>query len=138
MASKRKEQLRDLHLRIMIEVSKNPSISTRMLSKSLGISNGSSYYCIRALIKKGLVKLENFKSAKNKRHYSYFLTKAGIIEKTMLTSDFLKRKKDEYDQIKSEIDDVLESIEVQSSSYLSEDVVEQFEDRYGHIKRQDS
>lgn len=116
MASKRKEHLKDIHFRILVEVSKNPNISTRMLSSSLGISNGSSYYCVKALIQKGFVKLENFKSSKNKRHYSYILTKKGIIEKTTLTADFLKRKKAEYNQIKDEINSVTASIDMQTDN----------------------
>ena len=87
-----------------------------MLSSSLGISNGSSYYCIKALIEKGFVKLENFKSSENKRHYSYILTKKGIIEKTILTADFLKRKKVEYNQIKDEINSVTASIDMQTDN----------------------
>lgn len=119
MASRRKEILKDIHFRILVEVSKNPHISTRMLSSKLGISNGSSYYCIKALIQKGFVKLENFTSSENKRHYSYILTKKGIIEKTVLTADFLKRKKAEYHQIRDEINSVMASMDMQTGNNIS-------------------
>ena len=61
-------------------------------------------YCLNALISKGLIKIGNYKNDKNKRVYVYLLTPQGIAEKTALTSAFLKRKMQEYQELKKEID----------------------------------
>ena len=38
-------------------------------------------YCMNELIKKGLVKIDNFKKNKNKLNYIYVVTPQGIKEK---------------------------------------------------------
>jgi len=48
------------------------------------------------LIKKGLVKVENFISAHHKKKYKYLLTDKGIKEKTALTKKSIKQKKAAY------------------------------------------
>jgi EPS-associated MarR family transcriptional regulator len=59
---------------------------------------------LRALIERGLVKASNFSRNPNKLGYAYVLTPAGIAEKTLLTGRFLKRKVEEYEALKLEID----------------------------------
>ena len=61
-------------------------------------------YCLNALIDKGFVKMANFSKSKNKFKYVYLLTPQGIAEKVALTSRFLKRKMEEYDSLKVEIE----------------------------------
>ena len=61
-------------------------------------------YCLNALIDKGFVKMGNFQKSKNKFKYVYLLTPQGIAEKVALTSRFLKRKMEEYDALKVEIE----------------------------------
>jgi len=51
-----------------------------------------------------LVKIENFSHNQNKFGYVYLLTPSGIAEKAALTSVFLKRKMEEYDSLKVEIE----------------------------------
>jgi len=70
----------------------------------VGISLGAVNYCLRALIERGLVKASNFSRNPNKLGYAYVLTPAGIAEKTLLTGRFLKRKVEEYEALKLEID----------------------------------
>jgi EPS-associated MarR family transcriptional regulator len=53
---------------------------------------------------KGLVKMKNFATSKNKFGYVYVLTPSGISEKAVITHHFLKRKMDEYESLKAEID----------------------------------
>ena len=60
------------------------------MAKSLGFSLGKLNYCIQAL-KKGLVKINNFKKTK-KMNYAYILTPKGIKQKTKLTFNFMARK----------------------------------------------
>jgi len=98
--SKIQEEARFQILRFVHE---NPEISQRQLSARLGVSLGAVNYCLKALMDRGLVKIQNFNRNPNKVGYSYFLTPAGITEKTLLTARFLQRKKLEYDALKKEI-----------------------------------
>lgn len=86
----------------------NPDLTQRELAKELGLSVGSVNYCLKALMDKGLVKMKNFATSKNKFGYAYVLTPSGISEKAVITHRFLKRKIDEYENLKSEIE-VLQS-----------------------------
>ena len=70
----------------------------------MGFSLGKLNYCLKALQKKGLVKIENFKKNPNKINYFYVLTPAGIATKTKLTINFMKRKMSEYDELKKELE----------------------------------
>ena len=81
-------------------------MSQRQLADSLGVSLGAANYCMRALVEKGWVKLENFQKNTNKLGYLYLLTPMGITAKTQLTANFLKRKLTEYDNLKAEIEDL--------------------------------
>lgn len=48
--------------------------------------------------------MANFYKSKNKGKYFHLLTPQGISEKVALTSRFLKRKMEEYDALKVEIE----------------------------------
>ena len=50
--------------------------------------------------KKGLIKMRNFRNNSNKEKYMYILTPKGLIEKTKITVQFMKRKMEEYDELK--------------------------------------
>ena len=78
-------------------------MSTRQVADKVGISNGSAYYVLTALIGKGFVKLENFKNNPRKDQYAYLLTPKGIREKSLLTHRFIGRKREEFELLKSEI-----------------------------------
>ena len=103
MASRRKEQQEDAKLRVLQIISNNPQMTTRELAQKVGISNGSAYYLLTSLIDKGYVKFANFKKSAQKTKYSYLLTPKGIREKSLITSKFLERKKQEYKLLKEEI-----------------------------------
>ncbi len=114
---KRREEVRFMVLRLLNE---NPEMSTRQIARKIGISNGSAYYCLTELLKKGLLKLGNFKAAKHKGRYAYILTPRGIREKVLLTAEFLDRKYKEFEELKREIS-ILED-EVGSLSDNSEKI----------------
>ena len=76
----------------------------RQLSNNLGVSLGKVNYCIKSLIEKGFIKVDNFRNNKNKIQYSYLLTPKGIEEKAKLTLDFIRIKTQEYDTLKQEIE----------------------------------
>ncbi len=82
----------------------NPSISTRQIANKVGISNGAAYYCVTALVEKGLVKLKSFTQSKTKANYIYQLTPRGLRAKAALTGSFLERKRHEYEDLKVEIE----------------------------------
>ena len=103
MASRRSEQQSEIRLRVMRLISEKPEMSSRQLADAVGISNGSAYYVLTALVEKGLVKLENFKKNPHKNRYAYLLTPKGIREKSILTHNFIGRKRKEYENLKREI-----------------------------------
>ena len=77
--------------------------SQRDLARELGFSLGKLNYCLKALKKKGLIKINSFKKNPNKLNYIYVLTPKGISAKTKLTINFMKRKMKEYDELKKEL-----------------------------------
>lgn len=82
----------------------NPDLTQRKLAIALGVSLGGLNYCLKALIQKGYLKVGNFKRSKNKLGYVYLLTPAGVGEKARLTASFLRRKIQEHEAIKAEIE----------------------------------
>ena len=74
MASRRSEQQSEIRLKVMRLISEIPEMSSRQVADAVGISNGSAYYVLTALVEKGLVKLENFKKNPKKGRYAYLLT----------------------------------------------------------------
>ncbi len=94
----------ELQFRVLRLLEVNPHLTQRELSKSLGVSLGGVNYCLNALVAKGSVKIQNFKNNKNKWVYAYLLTPQGVAEKTALTGAFLKRKMQEYQILKEEIE----------------------------------
>lgn len=85
----------------LVEV--KPEISQRELAAELGISLGKANFCLKALIKVGLLKATNFRNSKNKLAYMYLLTPNGIEEKSSITLRFLKSKIQEYESLQAEI-----------------------------------
>lgn len=104
MTSKRTKLQEDTHFRVLRLLQENPEMSQRELAAAVGVSVGGMHYVLNALIEKGLVKLANFKAAEDKRRYAYVLTPKGVKEKTGITKRFLKRKIDEYEALKEEIE----------------------------------
>ena len=103
MASRREEQQAEIRLQVMRLIARNPEMSSRQIADAVGISNGSAYYVLTALIEKGFVKLGNFKSNPRKGQYAYLLTPKGIREKSMLTHSFIDRKRQEFEDLRAEI-----------------------------------
>jgi EPS-associated MarR family transcriptional regulator len=99
------------HLKLLSELSKDHTLSQRDLSQKLGLSLGKVNYVLNALLDKGLVKAKRFKNSKNKRAYMYILTPQGITQKMDLTYHFLKRKIEEYDTLKNEIEELQKEVD---------------------------
>ena len=105
----------ELQFRVLRLLESNPHLTQRELSKSLGVSLGGVNYCLNALVAKGSVKIQNFKNNQNKWVYAYLLTPQGIAEKTALTGSFLRRKMQEYEGLKAEIEAL--KFEVEKTDY---------------------
>ncbi|GMV69519.1 MAG: hypothetical protein AMXMBFR76_19580 [Pseudomonadota bacterium] len=94
----------EVRYRLMQRLSREPAATQRELAEEMGVSVGKINYCLRALIEKGHIKLDNFRRNPDKKHYTYLLTPAGIEAKAWATVQFLRRKRAEYEAIRSEID----------------------------------
>ena len=90
-------------LKVLRELASNQRLSQRELASSLGVSLGKLNYCLRALIAKGFVKVENYRKSTNKLAYWYLLTPSGVAHKTDLTRRFLAIKVREYEALQQEI-----------------------------------
>ena len=106
MTSRQANQQEDTYFRVMRILYDNPEITQRKLAKKLGVSVSGLNYCLKALIDKGWVKIQNFSNNKKKLGYAYLLTPTGIVQKASLTSSFLQRKMQEYEALKQEIKQV--------------------------------
>ena len=93
----------EVRLRVMRLISCDAEVSSRQIADAVGISNGSAYYILVALVDKGFVKLRNFKKNTRKGGYAYILTPSGIREKSLLTHHFIKRKRQEFEDLRAEI-----------------------------------
>jgi EPS-associated MarR family transcriptional regulator len=90
-------------LKVLRLLKDNPEMTQRELSSRLGLSLGKTNFLMRAVINRGLVKVQNFKNSQNKNAYLYYLTPSGMEEKARTTYFFLKRKMREYEQLEEEI-----------------------------------
>ncbi|NBP38937.1 MAG: MarR family EPS-associated transcriptional regulator, partial [Betaproteobacteria bacterium] len=102
--SRRTQLQEDTYFRVLRLLQANPDLTQRELAEQLGVSVGGLNYCLKALIDKGWVKMQNFSASKNKFGYVYLLTPSGLSEKARLTSSFLQRKLAEYEALKQEIE----------------------------------
>ena len=84
----------------------SPHLTQREVARALGVSLGKVNYCLRALVGKGWVKAINFTNSKNRSTYMYLLTPRGIEEKARVTVRFLHFKMQEYELLKSEIEEI--------------------------------
>ena len=118
MTSRRETIKDDTHFWVLKLMQDNPGMTQRALAKELGISLGGANYCLQALVEKGWLKIQNFSKSENKLGYAYLLTPVGIAEKSALTGRFLKRKMQEYEELKAEIEALQRDVTPVASSKL--------------------
>lgn len=99
--------IEDVRFRILRLLLANPHFSQRRIARELGVSLGTTNYCLNALVTVGFVKVKNFRASANKLGYAYLLTPAGLSEKNALTQQFLVRKINEYKALEAEIEAVM-------------------------------
>ena len=90
-------------LDLMHIIEKDSKASQRLISQNSGLSIGKVNYCLKALVDIGFIKIHNFNNSNNKLNYAYILTPKGIQEKTVITKQFIIKKKQEYDKLNSYI-----------------------------------
>ncbi len=110
----------DTRYRALRLLEENPDITQREIAHTLGISLGGANFCLRALVDKGFLKIHNFQNSSNKLGYAYLLTPKGIAEKATLTTCFLKRKMQEYIELKEEIESIESEIHSNELSKLKD------------------
>lgn len=93
----------DLDYALLRQLESDRSGNQRDLARQLGVSVGKINYCLRAVIDRGWVKVNNFRRADNKLAYAYLLTPSGATAKLRLARAFLDRKEREFEQLQQEI-----------------------------------
>jgi DNA-binding Lrp family transcriptional regulator len=74
-------------------------LTQRSISKQLGRSVSSINFALRLLAVKGFIKI----SGANPRHLKYHLTSRGLIQKTTLAYNFLKRQRALYEEVRNNL-----------------------------------
>ncbi len=112
----------DTHFRVLSLLHANPDLTQREIANALGLSTSGINYCIRSLINKGWIKVQNFSESKNKFGYIYVLTPVGLAQKIAITAKFLQRKIREYEDLRNESDRLTK--EIQNSSEATKNLIE--------------
>lgn len=116
-------QLQDeIAYKLLKLIEAEPHLSQRDIAQKMGVSLGKTNYCLKALVDKGFIKLQNFYNNKKKSAYIYFLTPQGIEEKAAVTYRFLQRKIKEYEDIKIEIESLKTEAALAKETGVNDDV----------------
>ena len=105
----------EIRYRIFKLLGDDPNLTQRQMAEKMGISLGKFNYCLNELVKKGFVKINRFKSSQNKAAYMYLLTPHGLEEKTKITVRFLRRKIEEFEEIKQQIEEISREVESETN-----------------------
>ena len=103
-------------LRALQLLGNQPTLNQRELAAELGVSLGKVNYCLKALLAKGFLKVQNFKNSKNKLAYAYVMTPAGITARAELTAEFLQVKVAEYERLHAQIKELRQSMALEASA----------------------
>ena len=90
-------------LDVMYLIEQDGEVSQRLIAQNTGFSIGKVNYCVKALVEIGFIKIHNFSTSTQKLNYAYILTPKGIQEKTSITKQFIVKKQQEYDKLKTYI-----------------------------------
>ena len=105
------ERIEDFYY-VLKEFEGGTHITQRSIAHKLGFSLGKVNYVLKALVEKGIVKMERFRRSDNKLYYRYILTPTGMREKLRITKEFIKRKSEEFERIRREIEEAKRMMEV--------------------------
>jgi len=96
--------MNEQYLELLVLKNLNQTISQKTIAQEIGHSVGKVNFIIKALVQKGLVKVENFATNSNKKQYKYLLTSEGVNHKINITEQFIKRKKEEYEILQNDLE----------------------------------
>ena len=68
----------ETELEILRKIEENPRLTQRQIAEQMDLSLGKINYLIKALLNKGLLKINNFRRSDNKLGYLYLLTPKGV------------------------------------------------------------
>jgi DNA-binding Lrp family transcriptional regulator len=89
-----------LEFKILDEVHEDPAaITQRTISERLGCSIASVNFAVRLLAAKGFIKI----SGANPRKLQYHLTPKGVLQKSVLAYNFLKRQAALYQEVRTTV-----------------------------------
>ena len=103
VAMKKRIDNSEEELEVLRKIEENPKLTQRQIADHLGLSLGKINYLIKALLGKGMLKVDNFRKSDNKVGYLYLLTPEGVERRRKLTMLFLQRKSEEFDKLKKEL-----------------------------------
>lgn len=103
IVNKKNKFNQDVEYYLLQEIASRSEFTQLELAKKIGVSVGKVNYVLSAFVRKGIVKMENFKKSKSKKSYLYLLTPDGIKEKKRITLNFIKRKIKEFERLEQEI-----------------------------------
>lgn len=93
----------EIDYRLLQQIVNHQETNQRDLAMRMGISVGKLNYCLRAVIDRGWVKVNNFRRSDNKLAYAYLLTPSGALAKMKMARAFLERKEREFALLQDEI-----------------------------------
>ena len=96
--------------RLLKYLQEHPTATQREVAHALGVSIGKANYCLKALVERGWIKVNNFRNSNHKAAYLYVLTPRGIEHKIEVTVAFLRRKRVEYDRLAEEIERLTDEV----------------------------
>jgi EPS-associated MarR family transcriptional regulator len=97
----------EVRYRLLDLIEQRPGLTQREAAAELGISIGKVNYCLKALIERDHVKLNNFRGSPEKLKYRYLLTPSGVEEKSHAALSFLHQKIQEYERLQAEIEHLI-------------------------------
>ena len=115
MISRQAQIQEDAYFSLMRILQEITDLTPRELAEKLGVSLGGLIYRLKALMRKGWVKMQNLQDSNNKFKYVYLLISQVIAEKVNLTSGFLGYKIQEYEALQAEIESLRQDAEKQDS-----------------------
>jgi EPS-associated MarR family transcriptional regulator len=82
--------LHEIHLHVLRAIEEDSGLTQRQLVSVLRVGLGKAHYCMKALVEKGLVKIDNFSHNQHTLGYAYLLTPNGMKHKSELTRHFFR------------------------------------------------
>jgi MarR family transcriptional regulator, temperature-dependent positive regulator of motility len=82
----------------------------RAIAQTTGLNLARVNYCLKELVGKGHVKLQNVGRNPNKMGYLYILTPEGLREKTVLAYQFFRRAAAEYSEVLAQVIRALDEV----------------------------